>query len=126
MADQDEVIVLGNYPGVGGGPFVISNLGFTITDVMPGTNAPARGTAAVELTKHPGKLPTGPASGGSSRHVKRKHIPSSYTVKKGDTLSGIALKILGDASRWRQIARINKLRDPRKLKVGTKLKMPKS
>jgi hypothetical protein len=48
----------------------------------------------------------------------------SYTVKKGDTLAKIAASRLGKSSRWREIAELNGISDPRKLVVGQKLKMP--
>lgn len=45
-----------------------------------------------------------------------------YTVKKGDTLSSIAskLKIKGG---WKKLATLNKIRDPRSLKVGQVIKL---
>jgi hypothetical protein len=50
----------------------------------------------------------------------------TYVVKPGDTLSSIAAKksIYGDSSKWHAIARANKIRDPRHLKVGTRLRIP--
>jgi LysM repeat protein len=50
----------------------------------------------------------------------------SYTVRKGDTLSAIAARLLGKASRWRDIASLNGIRDPSHLQVGQKLKIPAS
>jgi len=47
-----------------------------------------------------------------------------YTVKKGDTLSAIAARLLGKASRWTEIATLNKLRDPHRLSVGQVLRLP--
>lgn len=47
-----------------------------------------------------------------------------YTVKRGDTLSRIAQQELGTFSRWREIARLNNIRDPRTLKVGQVLRLP--
>lgn len=47
-----------------------------------------------------------------------------YIVRKGDTLAKIAARVLGDASEWHKIARLNKIRDPKSIKVGQKLKMP--
>jgi len=47
-----------------------------------------------------------------------------YIVKKGDTLSSIAAKQLGDASRWREIARLNNIRDPRDIRPGQRLRLP--
>lgn len=50
--------------------------------------------------------------------------PATYTVKKGDTLSGIAAKLLGDSSKWPTIAQANGIKDPSKLQVGQVLKIP--
>jgi nucleoid-associated protein YgaU len=46
--------------------------------------------------------------------------PELYKVKKGDTLSGIAGRKLGDASRWPEIARLNRdiVPDPDELVPG--------
>lgn len=64
--------------------------------------------------------------------VQQNNPPPSkyriYTVKKGDTLGKIASKLLGNWRRWKEIAKINKIRDPKKdraLKVGRKLKVPR-
>ena len=48
-----------------------------------------------------------------------------HTVGEGETLAGIAQKLYDDASKWRPIALMNKLTDPRKLAVGTKLLVPR-
>ncbi len=50
----------------------------------------------------------------------------TYTVRQGDTLSKIAARkdVYGDASKWPRIAKANKIRDPKKLKVGQVLKIP--
>ena len=47
-----------------------------------------------------------------------------YTVQRGDTLSGIAQKMLGDASRYMEIARLNRLTDPSRIQVGQTLALP--
>jgi nucleoid-associated protein YgaU len=51
-----------------------------------------------------------------------------YEVKKGDTLSSIAKKQLGDANRWREIYDLNRehIADPSMLFTGTALRLPKS
>lgn len=49
----------------------------------------------------------------------------TYTVRGGDTLSSIAQAQLGKASRWPELARLNGIRDPRSLKVGQRLRLPK-
>lgn len=49
-----------------------------------------------------------------------------YIVKKGDTLSSIARTELGRANRWKYLYEINKerIKDPNKLKAGTKIIIP--
>lgn len=56
-----------------------------------------------------------------------QHQPKyrTYTIKKGDTLQSIAKKLLGKASRWQEIARLNNIHDPRNLKVGRKIRVPR-
>lgn len=55
----------------------------------------------------------------------KKAWPKSYVVKKGDTLSKIAERFYGDPDGWRHIADANGIRDPRNLKVGRKLRIPR-
>jgi len=52
---------------------------------------------------------------------------TTYTVQSGDTLSGIAKKLLGNANDYMQIFNANKdqLSDPDKIKPGQVLKIPK-
>jgi len=50
----------------------------------------------------------------------------TYIVKRGDTLQSIAARQLGSAARWGEIGRLNNIRDPRNLKVGQRLKIPKN
>jgi hypothetical protein len=49
----------------------------------------------------------------------------SVTLRRGDRLDGIAAGIFQDASRWREIARKNGIRDPRKLSPGRTLLVPR-
>lgn len=48
----------------------------------------------------------------------------NYKVKAGDTLQSIAAEHLLAASCWQRIAKLNKLRDPKRIKVGQTLKLP--
>lgn len=52
---------------------------------------------------------------------------STYTVKSGDTLSGIAKQHLGDANAYNRIFEANRdqLSDPDKIKPGQVLKIPR-
>lgn len=49
---------------------------------------------------------------------------NTYTVQYGDTLSGIAKELLGDASRYKEIAALNGIDNPNVIKVGQVLKIP--
>jgi nucleoid-associated protein YgaU len=62
---------------------------------------------------------TGPAAGAGA-------AAKSYTVKSGDTLSGIAKSQLGDANAYMKIFEANKdqLSDPDKIKPGQVLRIP--
>lgn len=60
---------------------------------------------------------------------KEKYAPAqtkqrTYVVKKGDTLQEISQQFYGTTKNWRKIADANKLKDPNKLTVGTKLVIP--
>jgi hypothetical protein len=49
----------------------------------------------------------------------------TFVVRRGDTLSGIAGQVFGDPSRWREIARANDVVDPRRIRPGDALRIPK-
>lgn len=57
----------------------------------------------------------------TSSTAKPKKI---YVVKSGDTLQEIAKKQLGSAAKWKDIAKLNNIRDARNIKVGQKLRIP--
>lgn len=90
------------------------------------------GTLVIRQYNHDTSLGSydGPAERNRKKHRKkgdkgRTTTKKLYTVKKGDTLSGIAQRELGDSKRWREIADANDIRDPRSIKVGQKLRLPK-
>lgn len=43
--------------------------------------------------------------------IKTLVVNNSYTVKQGDTLPGIAVRVLGDLNRWKDIYRYNNMTD---------------
>ena len=47
----------------------------------------------------------------------------TYTIKPGDSLSAIAIKIYGDANKWRELADLNGIVNPARIKVGQVLKL---
>jgi nucleoid-associated protein YgaU len=50
----------------------------------------------------------------------------TYTVRQGDTLSGIAAEQLGDADRWPEIFALNRdvIDDPDMIRPGQQLRLP--
>lgn len=66
----------------------------------------------------PGK----PSTGAPVRPSGRVYVVKVSDRKQG--LSGIALRELGKASRWPEIARLNKLRDPNRITPGQRLRLP--
>jgi LysM repeat protein len=78
--------------------------------------APAPSAAARPAVAPP--APPAPAAAPSARG-------GAYTVKSGDTLWTIAKRQLGDARRVNEIAALNGLKEPYRLRVGEKLKLPK-
>lgn len=53
-------------------------------------------------------------------------LRAQYVVEAGDTLSGIAKKTLGDGNRWQEIATLNQIVAPYRLRVGQELRLPSS
>ena len=49
-----------------------------------------------------------------------------YEVRPGDSLSIIARDVLGDVSRWREIAALNNIPEPYIIHVGELLELPRS
>jgi nucleoid-associated protein YgaU len=68
----------------------------------------------------------GPAAATAPPAVAAAPAPKTYTVKAGDTLSGIAKEHLGSAGAYMKIFELNKdqLTDPNKIKPGQVLRLP--
>lgn len=60
----------------------------------------------------------------SNNRFPTRPVPKTYKIKKGDTLVKIAVYFYGDGSKWRDIAKLNHLRDPNHPKVGKVIKLP--
>lgn len=115
-------------PATSGRHYIITNLSSDDDDnvILSSGAKRTRQPVLVEVSEFTGgrrlrflpKKKKKPATGGT------QVPPSHYTVKEDDTLFSIALKFYGDRNQWKEIADINNIRDPRKLKVGTKIKLP--
>jgi nucleoid-associated protein YgaU len=67
------------------------------------------------------------AGGSSSAPAPETAMPKTYTVVKGDSLSRIAKREYGDASKWRTIYEANKdlIKNPDLIYPGQVLKIPR-
>lgn len=52
-------------------------------------------------------------------------LEKTYVVKRGDTLTGIAESAYGDPSEWRAIATANSISDPRMVRAGMVITIPR-
>lgn len=73
------------------------------------------------------KVKASPAKEAQERNATNGNAtPSSksYTIKAGETLWGVAQWHLGNGSRWTEIAELNGIRDPKRVRAGTVLRLP--
>jgi nucleoid-associated protein YgaU len=91
----------------------------TLTCVMAALNS-FKWQIATPSTPKPVK----PITTTGSSHPVAPSRPKTYTVKRGDTLSGIAQRFYGDASKFRAIATANKIKNPNLIYPGQVLKLP--
>lgn len=118
-----RVSVLGMSPQERG-PWRVDDLTITGTLRRQGTNELTRADVTLSLVEASDANPkVGPVSGGHGGKGGKR--PKFYKVRKGDTLRKIANRFYGDPGVWRQIAKANGIKNPDKLKVGRKIKLPK-
>jgi nucleoid-associated protein YgaU len=58
------------------------------------------------------------------QNLQSADVVKTRTVRRGDTLSGIAAEVYQDATLWRRIAAANRISNPRRLKPGQVLVIP--
>jgi LysM repeat protein len=63
------------------------------------------------------KLPNAQPGGGT--------WPKHYVWKRGDTLQRVAARFYHNSKRWKKIATANNVRDPKNIKIGRILKVPR-
>lgn len=66
-------------------------------------------------------------SAAKTKKAKKPASTFTYRIRSGDTLGKIAARYLGKASAWRRIYTLNRraIGSPNRLKVGTKIKIPR-
>lgn len=81
---------------------------------------PVRAKVALTLLQQPSllaDLPTNPTSGGVAG--RRTHV-----MKDGDTLQSVSTAHYGRPGLWREIAQVNRVHDPRRVRPGTTIYLP--
>jgi len=88
------------------------------------SRTPASG-APEAAPPEPRRIPERPeltaAPGESPRTIA---VQATYTIREGDSLSEIAARTLGTAKAWKRIVAANPGLDPRRLPIGTVLRIP--
>lgn len=108
----------------------LTALSYEVTLRAPVTNAPTRAMVSLAFTETSdrprlvGPARKAPTTSKKTPTTPKKPAQRTYTVRSGDTLSGIAQRLYGAAYKWRQIADLNGIRDPRTLRVGQVLRLP--
>lgn len=116
-------------------PWRMTDLSFVTKRKHPVTSRPTWITATLEFTMAQDVvISKGPVSGGkkptttakkkpkTKTTTKSKSATKTYTVKRGDTLSGIAGKVYGNTAKWRSLADKNKIKNPNLIYPGQKLR----
>lgn len=119
-----------NYSTWEDGLWRISSMSITTLQRHPVTDEITRAEVAVEfvlaadLSTHIGPVTGGVKPPQSGTPPKTPPKTRKYKIKRGDTLMKIAHKFYKDSSKWRKIAKANKIKNPRKLKVGRIITIP--
>ena len=110
-------VVIFRWGGLTGFAAFVNQVQVTYTLFTPG-GTPVRATAQVQIEELTPKFPgQNPTSGGDRART-------THRLVDGDTLPALAFREYGDPGRWREIAALNGLDDPTRLRPGTTLLMP--
>jgi hypothetical protein len=106
-------------------PTPAQTLAGTVAFAMPIIPAPPAPNPQQSLTPQGDSVPA-PARVETPPKEPKRPVPQIYTVQPGDTLSAIAIRVLGDGQRYLEIYETNKdrLATPHDLKIGLELRMP--
>ncbi|MFO0963281.1 MAG: LysM peptidoglycan-binding domain-containing protein [Phycisphaerales bacterium] len=115
-------------PGAGSAPATPATPGSTPAGGAGSTQTAGAGTGTSPTGGNVVPIPLGSggtgASGANGGGSAAQSAATTYTVKSGDTLEGIARAQLGDGQKWRSIVELNPGLDPRALKIGQTIKLP--
>jgi len=97
------------------------DLTFTVVSDIKNASGPV--TGGVKANKK--SAPSANSKSAAVSQIKAKSSAKKtryYTMKRGDTLYALAIKFYGDASRWRELADRNNIKNVRTIPVGKKIK----
>lgn len=100
---------------------VIDSLGISYI-LFSAEGVPLRAKVSLSLKEY--KTIEEQASAGKNKESS-PDVEKSHIVRRGDTLSAIAHLAYRDASQWREIAKFNDIKDPRRLTPGQVLNIPR-
>jgi LysM repeat protein len=129
MAASPSAVVV-SWGGLESGTYQITSLTGDSVRRVAGSNRISQEEVKIEFTAStslppvPGQPPPpapAPSTAGPAASAPQQR---RYTVKAGDTLSGISQAMYGTTLRWRDIAAANNVTDPRKLQIGQVLVIP--
>lgn len=98
---------------------VLESLGITYTMFRP-DGVPLRAKLSVAIKEY---RPVEEQV--KDRPTASPDFEKSYVSVRGDSLASIAFQFYRDANQWRQLARANRIRDPRRLEPGRVLRIPR-
>jgi LysM repeat protein len=107
--------------GAGPSSAVPGGIAATVTE-RPATPSPTTAVAEATVAPSPTLVPTEAKPTKAPGATKKPATnATTYKVKRGDTLSGIATKF---KTTWQVLAQLNKIKDPGALHVGQVLQLP--
>lgn len=90
-----------------------------------GSNAATQAVVTMTFTQASDPVvAVGPVTGGAAGGSAGGKRPKFYVWRKGDTFPALAKRFYGDVSLWQELADHNKVRRPKQVKVGFKVRLP--
>lgn len=136
LADSGLPVIIRNYGPSAAGRWRLVDVSIAHDSRRHGNNHTTRATVSLTFTRvSDATVHVGPLSGGAkpppaARPPAKpgapaaKPAPRVHVVKAGDTLWAIAVRFYGNGNKWKRVADANGIRDPRKLRIGTRLTIP--
>ena len=110
-------VVVFRWGGLSGFVAYVSQVQVTYSLFTPG-GMPVRAVAQVTLEELTPDFPAQNPTSGSER------ARATHLVADGDSLPSLAFREYGEASRWRDLAAVNGIDDPMRLRPGTTILLP--